>query len=63
MANPPRDAVETEDSAIQMNIRSEKAGGEGIRRMSRRTSSWQPKASNAPDFDEVAARVDALTRN
>ncbi|CAA7025791.1 unnamed protein product [Microthlaspi erraticum] len=70
MANPPRDSVETEDSVTQssknMSIRSEsteKAGGEGTRRMSRRTASWQPKGSNVPDFDEVAARVDALTRN
>ncbi|XP_010538026.1 PREDICTED: uncharacterized protein LOC104812521 isoform X2 [Tarenaya hassleriana] len=36
-------------------------GGVSSRRLSRRTISWQPAASNdLPDFDEVAARVDAL---
>lgn len=71
-ANPPPDAGAEErvESPLKQetskNMRSdsmEKAGGEGIRRMSRRTASWQPKASNVPDFDEVAARVDALSRN
>ena len=56
LANPP-----PEDAAPSGEDLMEKASGEGgIRRMSRRTVSWQ---SNVPDFDEVAARVDALTRN
>ncbi|KAL0878438.1 hypothetical protein Bca101_028144 [Brassica carinata] len=69
LANPPpREAPTTgEDSVSSKNMRSEsmeKASGEGVRRMARRTASWQPKPSNnVLDFDEVAARVDALTRN
>ncbi|KAL1199375.1 hypothetical protein V5N11_015758 [Cardamine amara subsp. amara] len=65
-ANPPPVAEETTLKPSK-NMRSdsmEKASGDTqIRRMSRRTASWQPKAGNVPDFDEVAARVDALTRN
>ena len=64
LANPPpSDAPTGEDLVNSESMRREgveKESGEGIRRMSRRTSSWQ---SNVPDFDEVAARVDALTRN
>lgn len=69
LANPPpQEAPGDEDSVSSKNmIRSEsmeKASGEGVRRMCRRTASWQPKPSNnVLDFDEVAARVDALTRN
>ncbi|ESQ26997.1 hypothetical protein EUTSA_v10018725mg [Eutrema salsugineum] len=66
LANPPPDAPEYSVKQTSKNMRSdsmENAGGEGVRRMSRRTASWQPKPSNVPDFDEVAARVDALTRN
>ncbi|KAL0641902.1 hypothetical protein Bca4012_103847 [Brassica carinata] len=64
LANPPpSDGEELVSSKKMMRTDEwmEKASGEGmIRRMSRRTASWQ---SNVPDFDEVAARVDALTRN
>lgn len=65
---PPEIEAEAEAEAVKQskNMRSdsmEKASGEGIRRMSRRTASWQPKPSCVPDFDEVAARVDALSRN
>ena len=70
LANPPPPEALGEDSASSgssKNMRSEsmeKASGEGLRRMSRRTASWQANPSNnVPDFDEVAARVDALTRN
>ncbi|KAJ0231013.1 hypothetical protein HA466_0301770 [Hirschfeldia incana] len=68
LANPPPQEVPGEDTVSSKNMRSEsmeKASGEGVRRTStRRTASWQPKPSNnVPDFDEVAARVDALTRN
>ncbi|CAG7894014.1 unnamed protein product [Brassica rapa] len=70
LANPPPPAAPGEDlvsSSSSKNMRSEsmeKASGEGLRRMSRRTASWQANPSNnVPDFDEVAARVDALTRN
>ncbi|KAJ4874313.1 Regulator of Vps4 activity in the MVB pathway protein [Raphanus sativus] len=56
---PPSDAPSGEDLMRSYN-KMEKASGEGIRRMNRRTASWQ---SNVPDFDEVAARVHALTRN
>ncbi|XP_010473010.1 PREDICTED: uncharacterized protein LOC104752541 [Camelina sativa] len=65
-ANPPPEADE-EALKQSKNMRSEsmeKASGDGIRRMSRRTASWQLKhSSSVPDFDEVAARVDALSRN
>ncbi|XP_056848572.1 uncharacterized protein LOC108830461 isoform X2 [Raphanus sativus] len=67
LANPPPQEAPGEDSVSSKNMRSEsmeKASGEGVRRMCRRTASWQPNPSNnVPDFDEVAARVDALTRN
>ncbi|KFK42396.1 hypothetical protein AALP_AA2G250400 [Arabis alpina] len=69
-ANPPPNAVadagERVVSPLSKNMRSdsmEKANGQGFRRMSRRTASWQPKGNNVPDFDEVAARVDALSRH
>ncbi|KAL9312304.1 putative vacuolar protein sorting-associated protein Ist1 [Arabidopsis thaliana] len=71
-ANPPPEA-ETEGEALKLKVESKnmmrasesmgKASGEGFRRMSRRTASWQHKPSSCvPDFDEVAARVDALSR-
>ncbi|CAH8355997.1 unnamed protein product [Eruca vesicaria subsp. sativa] len=65
LANPPAGEDSVSSSSKDMRSESkEKASGDGVRRTSRRTASWQPKPSNnVPDFDEVAARVDALTRN
>ncbi|CAH8258843.1 unnamed protein product [Arabidopsis lyrata] len=71
-ANPPPEA---EGEALKQESKKKNimrtsdsmgkaSGGEGFRRMSRRTASWQHKPSSCvPDFDEVAARVDALSRN
>ncbi|CAH8337049.1 unnamed protein product [Eruca vesicaria subsp. sativa] len=61
-ANPPPDAS-GEDLVTSSNMKKmeNESGAGGVRRMSRRTASWQPNV--LPDFDEVAARVDALTRN
>ncbi|CAH2068020.1 unnamed protein product, partial [Thlaspi arvense] len=61
LANPPpdpdADAAPKQTNKTMRTESMEKSGGEGIRRMSRRTASWQPRASNVPDFDEVAARL------
>ncbi|CAL9241414.1 unnamed protein product [Arabidopsis halleri] len=65
-ANPPPEAAgealkqESKNIMRTSDSMGKASGGEGFRRMSRRTASWQHKL---PDFDEVAARVDALSRN
>ncbi|EOA35327.1 hypothetical protein CARUB_v10020510mg [Capsella rubella] len=59
---PPEEEALKQSKNMRSESMEKASGGEGIRRMSRRTASWQPNHFSVPDFDEVAARVDALSR-